>query len=269
MGSLNCPDIDKLVAIAKPSPFGKGTETLYDETVRKGLELTADQFNIQNEDDLLNQIKPHIKKALFPDAADISFKRYKMAIYQDGGHFDIHRDSLHAHNHQATLLVEVKSDHEGGTLIIGQEDKEHKETFSEATSDGSLRWVAFYTDLHHKVEKVTNGTRIMLQYYVYVDVNGACNDEVIEGKEETVSTAEVEEVEYDEEVEYEDEDYYNQLPPFRGNAKLSNKYEFPRLTSEDEAKLLSVLNRSLGRSNNTPIAIPLFHIYTSQSIEAN
>ena len=264
LGSLNCPDINKLISIAKPSPFGKDNETLYDETVRKGVELTANQFNIQNEDDLLNEIKPHIKKTLFPDAADISFKRYKMAIYQDGGHFDVHRDSLHAHNHQATLLVEVKSDHEGGTLIIQQDNKVHKEDFSVATSDGSLRWVAFYTDLHHKVEKVTNGTRLMLQYDIYVDA-----DEEEEEKEE--EKEEAEEEEYDEEDEEDDEQRFEDLPPFHycnDKEKLPNKYSFPRLTTPEQKVILSALEANLDGSDEA-VAIPLFHLYTTQSIKAN
>jgi hypothetical protein len=42
----------------------------------------------------------------------------KMAIYEAGGHFDVHRDTVRSHAHQATMLVEVRSTHSGGDLIL-------------------------------------------------------------------------------------------------------------------------------------------------------
>ena len=45
-GTLSAPKIDLLLASSKSSSFGKGPETIYDESVRKGNEITADQLII-------------------------------------------------------------------------------------------------------------------------------------------------------------------------------------------------------------------------------
>ncbi len=96
LGSIGDPILANILQFTKRSYFGLDKETVYDEKVRKGIELTADQFIIENEEELLEPIRKSIKEALFPDAADITCKRYKMAIYEQNGHFDYHRDTIHS-----------------------------------------------------------------------------------------------------------------------------------------------------------------------------
>ena len=193
LGTLLKPDVDRIVILAKPSPFGQGNETVFDDNVRKGLELVASQFSIAHEDELLQGIREQIQRKLFPllpgGPEALTLKRYKMAIYKEGGHFQFHRDSLHADNHQATLLLEVRSAHKGGKFVIdhygdgtekikGKSEYGHETeynaifeiSFDEAGSVSTpLKWLAFYTDALHKVERVTSGTRIAIQYDVYID----------------------------------------------------------------------------------------------------
>lgn len=49
LGTIGALDLEALRALAAPSPFGRGTETIYDEMVRKGLEVTASQMHIVKE----------------------------------------------------------------------------------------------------------------------------------------------------------------------------------------------------------------------------
>ena len=239
LGSLLQPHVDKILELTKPSHFGKGDQTVYDETVRKGLELVADQFSIDNEQSILQNIKQEIHEKLFPSLPGgveaIMLKRYKMALYQEGGHFQFHRDSLHADNHQATLLVEVRSAHEGGKFVIdhagayskrlallqdmqpssdlkaptpaapettkltAQEKKRLSEEEQKKYHGCSyfdfnkiddakkpLKWLAFYTDALHMVERVESGTRIVIQYDVYLnpDMTVAGNKANSSGKDE-------------------------------------------------------------------------------------
>jgi hypothetical protein len=135
LGTMFTPDVEPLLQLTKPSPFGKGDATVFDEAIRKGLKLTADQFTIENEETLLNQIKPEIQEKLFPFMKEITFKRYKMALYQQGGHFDFNCDSVHATNHQATLLIEVRSAHEGGKLLIDHDGNVFKWSLDTQTND--------------------------------------------------------------------------------------------------------------------------------------
>jgi hypothetical protein len=43
-GTLWNPDVSKLLEASLPSPFGKGEKTIFDENVRKGKEIKADQI---------------------------------------------------------------------------------------------------------------------------------------------------------------------------------------------------------------------------------
>ncbi len=171
LGTLTNPQLNKIILAAKNG------ETMCDKRIRKGLELSADQFTIDHEATLLKPIKQYLQKTLFPSLQGgpkgLTLKRYKMVIYQKGDHFDFHRDTLHADDHQATVLVEVTSPHKGGTLLIDPHgntgSESHNGVFSiDFNNYETLKWVAFYTDASHKMKPVTSGTRIVIQYDVYV-----------------------------------------------------------------------------------------------------
>lgn len=75
-------DVNRLVAMAVKSMFGRNNETIFDETVRKGLELRADEhiFSVKlqdrysgNESLLESELKDLVKRVLFPFSANISF----------------------------------------------------------------------------------------------------------------------------------------------------------------------------------------------------
>ncbi|KAK0429862.1 hypothetical protein EV421DRAFT_1744933, partial [Armillaria borealis] len=107
---------------------------------------------------------------------EVEVKLYKHALYDKGGHFDWHRDSTHGDDHNGTALVALNTAWKGGALhlrhggeatVVDLQPKVKK-------ADGKpqpkvhLKAVAFYTDVEHKVEPVTEGVRIILQYDVFV-----------------------------------------------------------------------------------------------------
>jgi hypothetical protein len=140
LGTIGCPSIAKIVEIAKPSSFGKGSELIYDENIRKGLEIKSGNLtfiNCEFDDDskwrkrkvnrslidlIYNDILLKLPNSFLgykdKDLDDVEVKFYKLAIYETDGHFDKHRDTIHSDKHKATLLIEVKSAHEGGNLIL-------------------------------------------------------------------------------------------------------------------------------------------------------
>ena len=187
-GTIYKPDVDVLLAEAKPAPFGRGEETVFDESVRKGLQIPASELGIAN----LNSLVSYEIDYLVPNKYKFIAKLYKMHIYLPGGHFDLHRDTPHAPNHLATLVVALPSCFQGGNLTL-MDYKEVKsfplgslpmpETPSDTETEESIKqaerlittrndsketakchWVAFYTDVEHKVETVLSGTRIVLQF---------------------------------------------------------------------------------------------------------
>ena len=283
LGTLLQPDVDRIVAIAKPSPFGQGNETVFDDNVRKGLELVASQFSIAHEDELLRGIREQIQQKLFPllpgGPEAVTLKRYKMAIYQEGGHFQFHRDSLHADNHQATLLLEVRSAHEGGKFVIdhyGDEPKKIEVSVGQETDNslfemsfdesGSvstpLKWMAFYTDALHKVERVTSGTRMVIQYDVYIDTEMPAVGRDSNETSTNANSKEVDDKDDDEDVEFDENETYLDYTAYG-----FSEYRFPCISNIAVQMILSLLEKQIAASGTKNIAIPLFHRYSAASIK--
>ncbi|GAB1195000.1 hypothetical protein APSETT444_004252 [Aspergillus pseudonomiae] len=79
------------------SPYGKGTETLVDESVRKSWQLDASQFALQNPR-WQHQVELFMDKAvtglgLTADWREVKAELYKLLIYREGAFFLPHRDS--------------------------------------------------------------------------------------------------------------------------------------------------------------------------------
>jgi hypothetical protein len=141
-GTLENPNMANLLQASSESSFGKGSETVYDENVRKGKEIKANgiKFMLTKPESSVNKkakvtegseksfidavhelLSKNIKDKDFL-GPDIDIQFYKLAIYEPGGHFQTHRDTVHSVDHKATLLLEVKSDHKGGLLTLQKND---------------------------------------------------------------------------------------------------------------------------------------------------
>jgi hypothetical protein len=117
-GSFDKPDIDVILNKSTASPFGKGEETIMDETYRRGREIPAAQIELSKEvKGFLVAIKKHVSVAMFI-RRQVQLKLYKLAIYTDGGHFDWHMDSTHSDNHHATVLLALNTSWTGGDLVL-------------------------------------------------------------------------------------------------------------------------------------------------------
>jgi 2OG-Fe(II) oxygenase superfamily len=123
----------------------------------------------------------------------VKIELYKLAVYKKDGHFDWHRDTTHGDDHHATVLVTLNTEWKGGNLGLRHQgtsvdvdlhpvrkevkDKNYMEVYegkeegvrgSRAKCSLGFQIIAFYTDIEHKVEKTTDGTRIILQFDVNV-----------------------------------------------------------------------------------------------------
>jgi len=152
-------DSEKICELSTPSHFGKGTETVYDETVRKATEITADRITITGGIDLTENFKN-----IVPPRKKFEFKLYKMQIYKKGGMFTKHKDTIHAPNHYATLVVFIPTKYLGGDLCLYNKG----ELVKKIESSNYFQMIIFLTDLEHEVLPVIDGTRIVLQYDVYL-----------------------------------------------------------------------------------------------------
>lgn len=75
------------------SPFGRGSETIIDTSVRKTWELNTDQFELRNPawPPFLQELVAVVAKKLGTDT-DVQAELYKMLLYESGGYFKPHSE---------------------------------------------------------------------------------------------------------------------------------------------------------------------------------
>jgi hypothetical protein len=142
-------NIAELMAEATQSPFGKGLETVVDTTVRNSFEIPAEKLDPALQESFkpshwcsrslsfygLDQLAPRMELEVRP---------YKLVIYQEGGHFDEHRDSVRGENHIGTLVLILNSEFTGGELVVSQGKEE-------CSISRPNEWIAMYGDCPHRV----------------------------------------------------------------------------------------------------------------------
>ncbi|KAK0429861.1 hypothetical protein EV421DRAFT_1744932 [Armillaria borealis] len=197
-GTLGSPNIDAI--------HSQSDQTVTDLKYRDGHEVRGEDLKWNSRPDdsnstyyentfhsLTSDLKNVVETTLFIGRR-VEVKLYKLALYDKGGHFDWHRDSTHGENHHATVLVALNTSWEGGSLLLRHNGQEmtvnmhpkvasvtnRKSSESDSSSESgserepdilpSLTAAAFYTDVEHKVEPVTDGVRLILQYDVFVSL---------------------------------------------------------------------------------------------------
>ena len=77
---FDCP-VPKLLELSKPSPFGRGEQTLIDVAIRNGREISCAEGD---RDIVYDSLNSHIAENLF-SVQNVRLKFYKLAIYEAGG----------------------------------------------------------------------------------------------------------------------------------------------------------------------------------------
>ncbi|ETO12206.1 hypothetical protein RFI_25170, partial [Reticulomyxa filosa] len=160
--------LSKIIEISTESPYGHGTETKTDKEVRTGVELSSEQFVLENF--LLNsRNNPILEKIRLELTGHIEYITQCLinTKYQKG--------------HFGTLLLSLPTEEgfEGGSLILSFEDKNVEWNPSqEEKSNGasSMDWLAFYTDISHEIKTVTKGRRVTIAFNLIVPEE--CRDDL-------------------------------------------------------------------------------------------
>ncbi|THC96695.1 hypothetical protein EYZ11_003850 [Aspergillus tanneri] len=171
VGSIRLPisaeDAREMIQSCHMSPYGKGTETLVNESVRKSWQLDANQFSLQNPK-WHTLVRVSVDKAvtglgLQANPLEVKAELYKLLIYEEGAFFLPHQDSEKVDGMFGTLVISLPSKHEGGDVIASHKDE--RLTFETApNSEFGFSWAAWYADVTHEVKPVTSGYRIVLVY---------------------------------------------------------------------------------------------------------
>jgi hypothetical protein len=166
---LDSATIEKLLKIAKPAAYGLRDRTLTDANVRHTHEVAGDKLHVSMNDNSFASMMDKFRAKLGIDAdAKLTPHLHNMLIYQSGQFFKMHRDTEKLDNMVATMVVVLPSPHIGGDLLIQHNNDERRFVFENIDAT-SIECVAFYADCPHEVEKVRQGSRVVLTYNLALD----------------------------------------------------------------------------------------------------
>ncbi|KAH6845820.1 hypothetical protein B0I37DRAFT_356246 [Chaetomium sp. MPI-CAGE-AT-0009] len=159
-GSLQGTDLDQL-GFCRQAPFGKGSDTIVDTSVRNTWELDASQFRFYSDiwARTVERCIGFAKKELgitSPIIAD----PYKMLIYEKGAMSKAHTDTEKIPGMFGTLVICLPSPHTGGDIVLRHAGQEVRYKTS-AAQPSALCW---YSDVHHEILPVESGYRWVLTY---------------------------------------------------------------------------------------------------------
>ncbi|TKW52228.1 hypothetical protein CTA1_12806 [Colletotrichum tanaceti] len=161
--------IRQMIGMAAQAPFGKGSETLVDTTVRNTWELDPEHFALRSprwESNLqtICAIVAHDLGIKSPVNAEL----YKLLLYEKGAMFKAHTDTEKCPGMFGTLVICLPSTHEGGDVVV----KHCGQTKTFKTSAVAQSFACWYSDVHHEVLPVTSGYRVVLTYNLTIDQAG-------------------------------------------------------------------------------------------------
>lgn len=161
--------IDALIEIAERAPYGKGTKTLTDTSVRDCWQIDARKIRITGKAwaNSFKKIMNLVSDGLGLQQAQLDAKLYKLLVYTEGGFFAAHRDTEKVRGMVATLSLSLPTSGEGGELSIRHAGKETVFNMN-AQEPSELSYAAFYADCLHEVQPVTKGHRISLVYNLFI-----------------------------------------------------------------------------------------------------
>ena len=108
IGTLRLPlseeDARTLIQASHKAPFGKGTETVIDGSVRKTWEIDAGKIQFLNKEwqRCLNRTVEHVVRELgvADGSVNVRAEFYKMLLYEKGAMFKAHKEYLICETHQ-------------------------------------------------------------------------------------------------------------------------------------------------------------------------
>ncbi|MCJ1286576.1 hypothetical protein MMC26_005922 [Xylographa opegraphella] len=169
LGSIGLPltasDAHRFVSIGHQAPFGKGSETIVDTTVRRTWELNPSQFRLRNPawSETVDGILVKAAADLGIEAKSMHAELCKLLLYEEGAVFEKHTDTEKVHGILGTLAIALPSPHAGGAVeaVFGGERRLLE---TAPTSDLDFSWLVWYADVEHAVQKITSGYRLVLTY---------------------------------------------------------------------------------------------------------
>lgn len=169
-GSVPLPvtadNAEQIIRKCQRAPYGLGSKTLVDTSVRNVWELGPRKFKIQSADwkkQLVAMVKD-VGTQLGLEGQKIKAQLYKLLVYEKGSFFVAHQDTERTAGMFATLVVSLPSKHSGGALIVSHTGENKKITFGGKNSETTFQYTGFYADCSHVIKPITGGYRVCLVY---------------------------------------------------------------------------------------------------------
>lgn len=192
-GTLDKLRLEVVERAGVPAPFGRGTETVMDETVRKALHITRDRYRIVS----VGNGRPTRKNAKVDMATrtdgteayisavrailrlppSFAIRLQKIHVYNSGGFFDEHKDTPIAKNHVATIVHVLPTTFAGGDLVLSPPAAAGSGDAATVVTRGGI--AIFPTDTPHRVTEVTKGCRVSIQLDVFLADEAATVEEAL------------------------------------------------------------------------------------------
>jgi len=155
---------EQLIAIAERAPYGRGTATIVDTSVRRTWQIKPDRVRLGGKhwQATLDRIVALATEGL-GISEPVSAVLYKLLIYDKGSFFASHRDTEKEPGMFATLVLALPSLSSGGELVVRHKGREAKLDLA-SDEPSEMAFAAFYADCVHEVLPITAGCRATLIY---------------------------------------------------------------------------------------------------------
>ncbi|EFP90870.2 uncharacterized protein PGTG_17069 [Puccinia graminis f. sp. tritici CRL 75-36-700-3] len=162
---LGQAQLQRLITIAHQAPYGRGSETLVDLSVRNTWEIHAHQLLFLDAAwqgylfELSKLVAGHLGIT-----GPIRMELYKMLIYEPGAMCKPHTDTERTPGMFGTLIICLPSAHTGGEVLV----RHNRECKVLRSSDATQSFACWYSDVTHEVLPVHSGYRCVLTYNLAV-----------------------------------------------------------------------------------------------------
>ncbi|KAI0148466.1 hypothetical protein GGR57DRAFT_505256 [Xylariaceae sp. FL1272] len=144
---LTPPQVRQLIEKSRQAPYGKGSETIVDTSVRNTWELDASviEFRHPGWNGFVQDIYQKVAARLGV-SVPVPGELYKLLIYEKGAMFKAHTDTEKVPGMFGTLVISLPSPHEGGDLVVKHCGS--KKRYQTSSLDQSF--ICWYADVIHE-----------------------------------------------------------------------------------------------------------------------
>ena len=151
---LSESEISRIITSSRQAPFGKGSDTIVDTSVRKTWEIDASRINLRHpkwkcqQDGILEEACDRLG---IPKGSNyVRAELYKLLVYGEGAMFKPHKDTEKTPGMFGTMVICLPSKHTGGEVHVSFHGKT-EQLSTAGTSEWSSSYLAWYGDVLHEI----------------------------------------------------------------------------------------------------------------------